>query len=255
MSGRKDDLVAGGDIAAALGLLTRLPIRVDMARATARGAGAAWAWPLAGLAVAGLAGLAGALALWVGLPAGLAAGLVLVVQVAVTGAMHEDGLADCCDGFWGGWERVRRLEIMKDSRIGAYGVIALVLSLGLRWQALAVLIAAGWLWPALLLTGLLSRVPMVALSWALRPARADGLSRGVGRADGQRLVLAAGVAGVLALAVAGGVAVAAALAVAGVTVLWGLLARARIGGQTGDVLGAAQQLAELACLCVLVALL
>ncbi len=61
----------------------------------------------------------------------------------MTGAMHEDGLADTVDGFWGGWTVQRRLEIMKDSHIGSYGVIALVLSLGLRWMALSAAVRGG----------------------------------------------------------------------------------------------------------------
>ena len=114
-----------GDLRLALGLLTRLPLpsTPDMAR----GAQAAWAWPLAGLAPAALAALAMALGSALGVLPGVAAALGLAVSVMVTGAMHEDGLADTADGLWGGWTPERRLEIMKDSRIGAYGVIALIL--------------------------------------------------------------------------------------------------------------------------------
>ncbi len=121
---------------------------MDTVAATARGALAAWAYPLVGVVVGGLGAVTGALALWLGLPAPLAAGLVLLAMIAVTGALHEDGLADTADGFWGGWDRARRLEIMKDSQIGSYGVIALILSLGLRWSALGVLIAHGTPTPA-----------------------------------------------------------------------------------------------------------
>ena len=124
------------DLPLALSLLSRLPVPVDHSRAGERAATAAWAYPLVG---AGLAGLTGGLA-WAlsaaGLPPGPAAGLVLVAQVMLTGALHEDGLADSADGLWGGWERERRLEIMRDSRIGAYGVLALGLSLLLRWACL-----------------------------------------------------------------------------------------------------------------------
>lgn len=249
--GRKGDLVQAGDLAAALGLLTRLPVRVDAGWAAARGAGAAWAWPLAGVVVGGLAALAGAVALSAGLSAGLVAGIVLGVQILATGAMHEDGLADCADGFWGGWTRERRLEIMKDSRIGAYGVIALILSLGLRWQALVVVLGEGWLWAPLMAAGALSRVPMVALMYGLAPARAGGLSRSVGRPGASVLGLAAGVAFVVGLVALGPAVMGAAVAVGMVTVIWAAAARARIGGQTGDVLGAAQQLAEIAVLLVL----
>jgi len=121
------------DITAALGLLSRLPVPVDGAKAAARGAAAAWAYPVAGFVIGALMALIASMALWLGLSAPIAAGLALTAGVIVTGAMHEDGLADSADGLWGGWEPAGRLEIMKDSHIGVYGVCALVLSLLLRW--------------------------------------------------------------------------------------------------------------------------
>ena len=250
----KDDLLDPADVPAALGLLTRLPVRVDMAHATARGARAAWAWPLAGAVVAALAGLAGALALWAGGPPLMAAALVLAAQAMLTGALHEDGLADCADGFWGGWTPGRRLEIMRDSRAGTYGVLALVLSVLIRAGALAALMAAGGWFAALVALGAMSRVPMAALQSLLPNARPGGLSDRTGRPP-RKTVLAA-----LALALLAGVAglgkglVAVALAMAAVTLVWGWIARARVGGQTGDVLGAGQQLAETAGLVTLAAL-
>ena len=162
-------LVTGGDLMAAFGLLTRLPVKVQMEQAVARGARAAWAWPLAGAAVALLAGCAGWLA--AGFGAAIAAGVMLAVMVVLTGALHEDGLADFADGIWGGQTPDRRLEIMKDSRIGSYGALALVLSLGLRWQGLTILaeqsgVAAAM---ALLALGAASRAGVV-LALAVMPA-------------------------------------------------------------------------------------
>ena len=121
---RTDALMTLGDLPAALGLLTRLPVRVNTANATARGARAAWAWPLAGVAVGAIAALAAAAAMWCGLPLGVCSLLLIAVQMIVSGAMHEDGLADIIDGLWGGWDKDRRLAIMKDSQIGTYGVLA-----------------------------------------------------------------------------------------------------------------------------------
>ncbi|MEC7259603.1 MAG: adenosylcobinamide-GDP ribazoletransferase, partial [Pseudomonadota bacterium] len=128
------------DILVALALLTRLPLPRLPDAAFQHQARVVWAFPLAGLIVGGLGALAGMLALHAGLPATVAAGLALVVHCAATGAMHEDGLADTLDGLWGGHTRERRLEIMKDSTVGAYGAIALVLSLGLRWALFAALL-------------------------------------------------------------------------------------------------------------------
>src|SRR6056297_3491159 len=114
------------DLVSAAMLLTRLPVR---GMPTARAADAAWAWPLVGLAVGLPAGVVGMAVAAAGLPGGLAAAAALTVSIVLTGALHEDGLADCADGFWGGFDRARRLEIMRDSAIGSYGVLALGLSL------------------------------------------------------------------------------------------------------------------------------
>ena len=250
----KDDIVTMGDIPAALGLLTRLPVRVDTAAAMERGARAAWAWPVAGLIVGVLAAAAGTAALRLGLTPAVAAGLVLAVQIIVTGAMHEDGLADSADGLWGGWDKARRLEIMKDSRIGTYGVLALILSVGLRWSALQMLISFGLLWPAVVLSAMLSRLPMVALMHALPAARTSGLSRSVGTPPRSTLVLATGLALGATLLLVGPWALALALAVGGVSLVWATIAMAKIGGQTGDILGTAQQLAEITALLTLLSL-
>ncbi len=236
--------MAPGDFAEALALLTRLPVRTEPTRR----ANAAWAWPLAGVPVALPAGLAAVLALWLGLSAAVAAGLALAVQIAATGALHEDGLADCADGFWGGLDRARRLEIMHDSRIGTYGVLALALALGLRWALLAGLFAADHVFAPLLAAAALSRAPMAVLMHALPGARPDGLSASTGRPSQDAATLAVVVALLAGLLSTGLAALLAAL-LAGLT-SWAVaaLARSRIGGQTGDVLGASQQLAEIGAL-------
>ncbi|MBL4916303.1 adenosylcobinamide-GDP ribazoletransferase [Szabonella alba] len=246
----RSDLPRLSDLPEALRLLTRLPLPASEA---APRPASAWAWPLAGLLVTALALLAGRLALPAG--AGIAAVVVLGVQAMLTGAMHEDGLADTADGFWGGWDRARRLEIMKDSHIGSYGVMALLVIGLLRWSALTALLAAGE-WAAVLAVGALSRAPMALLMAFLPAARTGGLSRAVGRpmasTAGGSLALAALIALPFCGVMPGALALLAALLV---TLALGALARAKISGQTGDVLGASQQLTEAACLAVLAALL
>lgn len=238
----------------ALVLLTRLPLPRLPSSAFARQAQAAWAFPLAGLAVGLPACVLGAAALALGVPTTVAAGLILAVQVMLTGAMHEDGLADTADGLWGGLTAERRLEIMKDSRIGSYGVLALILATGLRWSALAALVAQeGW-WGAVIGAAILSRAGMAGLMATLPPARAGGLSRSVGRPPAAVAACGIGLALALGLLSAGGAAMIAALCAG--AMVWGLamLARAKIGGQTGDILGASQQLAEIAALAAFLAL-
>jgi adenosylcobinamide-GDP ribazoletransferase len=243
------------DIAAALGLLSRLPVRINTDRATARGAASAWAYPLVGLILGSLACAIGQIALWFGLPNSLAAGLTLATLVIITGALHEDGLADTADGLWGGWDKNHRLKIMKDSHTGVYGVLALTLGLGLRWQALILIIDHNVLWPAVLVTAMISRAAMVPIMARLPHAREDGLSRSVGRPTTQTALIACGIAAfacVILLQINGLWLLTAALLV---TLTCAAIANAKIEGQTGDILGATQQINEIAMLLTLAACL
>ena len=243
-------LIRPADILTALGLLSRLPVPVHD---DARQAQAAWAYPVAGLVLGGLAALLGLALSGLGLPPPLVALGALATLVALSGALHEDGLADAADGLWGGWTRAQRLEIMTDSHIGTYGVVALGLGLGARWAALWLLFAAGpaQAVPAILASAALSRAGMPALMAILPHARAGGLSRRVGSVRVRTAALAAGLAALVAWLLLGGVVFWA--------LLWGgaalcgiaALARHKIGGQTGDILGASQQIVEITVLAVL----
>lgn len=237
------------EIAGALMLLTRLPVPP---RLSARhGAVGAWAWPLTGLAVGGVGAVAATLVTPLGAP--VAAAVALAAMAAATGGLHEDGLADTFDGLWGGQTPARRLEIMKDSHIGSFGVLALIFVTLIRWQALTVLLAAGQ-WGVLLAAACLGRAPMAAIAAALPNARGRGLSATTGRPD----IGTAAAGAILALLVAVLTApapVTMALAAGLAALVIALLARARIGGQTGDILGASQQLAETAALAVCVSAL
>ncbi|WPY93071.1 adenosylcobinamide-GDP ribazoletransferase [Limimaricola variabilis] len=229
---------------AALGLLTRLPVQPAPLRPEG-----VWAFGLAGLAVGGLAAALYWLALAMGLPTGPAAALALAAQVLLTGGLHEDGLADCADGLWGGFERAGRLEIMRDSRVGSYGVLGIGLTLLLRWSALVV---AGPL--GLVAAAVLSRAAMIWPMHWLPHARKDGLARLAGRPSMRATGLAFGLATLLALPFAGwGLLVALPLA-AMAALACSCIAKAKIGGQTGDVLGATQQMAEIVVLLGLAAL-
>lgn len=243
------------DLPAALGLLTRIPVPVDGDLATQRGAMAAWAWPLAGGIVGAIvAGLAFAFQ-WMGLPLPLAAILALFCQVMLTGALHEDGLADTADGLWGGYDRARRLEIMKDSRIGAYGVIAIILSLAARGAALVWVLAGPSPLLSLIAIGVISRLPMVLLMGAMPNARGAGLAQSVGRPGVATSCLATGLAVLIGALCVGGALLPLLLWGGIVSVGVALIARSKIGGQTGDILGASQQLAETAGLFVLASLI
>ncbi|CAN7471160.1 adenosylcobinamide-GDP ribazoletransferase [Trinickia sp. LjRoot230] len=238
-------------LCAALRYFTRVPLPGNVGTTASDLAGAIRYFSLIGALVGGLGAVVFLAALrWFPVP--LAVLLSMATTLAVTGAFHEDGLADCCDGFGGGATREDVLRIMRDPRIGAFGVIGLVMALALKWQTLAALppLLAAWL---MIAAHAASRAMAASLLITLDYARADGKAQPVA----QRLSWRAyGVVAVLGLPWlmwpdwrAGLVALLAAL-----------LARValsryfvhRLGGYTGDCLGLVQQVVELVIyLCVL----
>jgi len=195
------------------------------------------------------------------LPGAVTVGLMLAVSLLVTGAFHEDGFADTCDGFGGGATPDRVLAIMKDSRIGAYGAIGICVTLGLKWTAYAAIPAA--VFPTIVIGAhMVSRWCACGLIWRLSYVRGDDDAK-VGPIAGGlrgRDWIVSGALGALAAApfvYAGDLmphvielrALAAAVAASAITAaLMALYFRRRIGGYTGDCLGAVQQLTELAFL-------
>lgn len=246
-----EPLAKFSDISASLGLLSRLPIPVNFAEAKARGAAASWAFPVAGMVIALVVGFVVSLLLHFNVTPEIAAAIAIGTQILITGAMHEDGLADSADGLWGGWEKDRRLEIMKDSRIGTYGVLALVLSLLIRWTALSAIFAAGSVFAPLLAVAAASRLPMLALMAILPNARGSGLSASVGKPSKDTLALGTAVTLVAMVFFAGWSFVPLFLFCTLAAMLCAQIAKAKIGGQTGDILGATQQVVEMTALITL----
>lgn len=242
------------DIPLALVLLTRLPLPRLPEDAFARQSCAAWAYPLAGLVVAALACGVAWIAIWAHLPAFATAGLIVATLIITTGAMHEDGLADTADGLWGGYTSERRLEIMKDSQIGTYGVVALLLSQLLRITTIAALVGSGLL-TGVLAACLFSRAAMPALMRALPNARQSGLSHSVGVPPLSSVMAGLGLAAVLSLLLLGWSAMIPMLCALLAAALVGRIAKRKVGGQTGDILGATQQVTEIVFLLVLVGLI
>jgi adenosylcobinamide-GDP ribazoletransferase len=217
------------------------------------------AFPLAGLIIA----LPSALLVLILASASAATVLIAIVsitvQVMLTGALHEDGLSDTADGFGGGRTREKVLAIMKDSRIGTYGALALILSITLRVAALSILIdalpplAAGLSWLA---AAVLSRTLMVWHWSSLPPARADGVAASAGAPDidatRTALILGGAITLILSLTALPFHAwfLAAAVSLSGVAVFT-RHCRKRIGGHTGDTIGATQQVCESAFLATL----
>jgi adenosylcobinamide-GDP ribazoletransferase len=233
----------------ALQFFTRLPIPAWV------GFDAAWLnqasryFPLVGVVVAAITGAVYMLTAWL-FPAPVAVVLSTAAGIYATGAFHEDGFADMCDGFGGGMTPERVLEIMKDSRIGAYGAIGAICLLGLKLVTLAMLppfAAIG----SLFVAHPLSRLMATSLIWRLDYARAEGKAKPLAqKMSGGEFTIAALTAAIPALAVVAmrwltWSALIAGVIAAAVATIW--LARKfvrRIGGYTGDCLGAVQQVSE-----------
>ena len=218
-------------------------------------------WPVAGLAIGLAAGVDLAVARWLGAAPWLAAAVGLLTGVMLTGALHEDGLADTTDAFGApNADSARRLEILRDSRIGTFGALAIGFSLLLRVAALAQIAAVAGTGAALLTLAAVHALSRAAMVWPIngsKPARSDGLGAALGKPDAAIAGWTLAIGGALAFVCLVGVTPLAALLspplavamAAGATAV----ARDRIGGYTGDTLGATQQVVEIAVL-VLVAL-
>ena len=180
-----------------------------------------------------------------------AALLALVAAGLITGALHEDGLADTADGFGGGRDRDEKLAIMRDSRQGSYGIIALIATIGLRAVALAAIpgpIESGL---ALIAAHAAARAVLPAAMLWLQPAREDGLGAMAGTPGPVTMLVALAIGIFVALGMLGPVRGAVALVLSGIAVAaTAALARRQIGGYTGDVLGAFQQIGEIVMLLV-----
>jgi adenosylcobinamide-GDP ribazoletransferase len=243
------DLIA--DLRIAASFVTILPVASSEPAGDGAIARATWALPVAGLVV-GLAGaLVYAIASRFGLTSSLAALLALAATALVTGALHEDGLADTADGLGGGRTRQRKLEIMRDSRIGTYGVCALILSFGLRWSALAAIANPWAVALALCAAHTAARAGLPAFMSQVAPARPDGLSASAGSPPGRSIAIAFAV-GILALVLAlgPGKALVSLILLSLAGLMLARLAIRQIGGQTGDILGAFEQTGEILILLV-----
>jgi adenosylcobinamide-GDP ribazoletransferase len=241
------------DLCVAVAFLTRVPMPHPHGAMPPAFSRAHRAFPLVGAAIGAAVGLLYLVLAAVGLPVLAAAALALGASAILTGALHEDGLADVADGFGGGRDKAAKLEIMLDSRLGTYGALILLVSFLAKLSALAVLPKAAVV-PGMIAAYALARSILPVMAMSLPYARQDGLAATAGRPE----PATAGTAVVLALAIAFAAlpwaeAVGAALVAAAGAATMAVIARRQIGGQTGDVLGAAEQIAETAILLLLAA--
>ena len=242
------------DFKVALAFLTRIPIDVQWEDGTL--ARAFRAFPFAGMIIGAISGSVYWLATSLGLTGLLAGFAAILVSIVLTGGLHEDGLADMADGFGGGHTVTDKLAIMRDSHIGSYGMLALVLSVGIRVSAMASIAVPEMVFATLVAAGALSRGAMPALMTALPMARSDGLAVNAGQPTTKTAILAAILAAIITMLFLDFLYGLAAI----IFGLWGAvftgwLARRQIGGYTGDVVGATQQITEGAVLVTVVALI
>lgn len=248
------------DLARSIGFLSRLPMPAryfeghdgSLTRAVR-------AFPLAGSLIVLPPAALLAVLLALKLEPSVAAAVALVALTLITGALHEDGLSDTADGVGGGRTHEKALEIMRDSRIGSYGASVMILSYLLRAAAIAAIASA--LTPvstalAVIAVGALSRAALVWHWSSMPPARTDGVAVSVGAPEADSvwfgLATALAIGLVLLWPTAGLAAASAAFAAAGLaTWLVSRYIRSRLGGYTGDTIGASQQCAEMAALVAL----
>ncbi|MEH6402139.1 MAG: adenosylcobinamide-GDP ribazoletransferase [Sneathiella sp.] len=234
------------DLLVALVFLTRLPVRLNFHFSMASLKSASRCFPLVGLVVGGVAGGVFLGASLMGLSPLLSAFLSLAAQILLTGALHEDALGDVADGFGGGATRSKKMEIMRDSRVGTYAVVALILLVGIKASALSSFNNPYAVFSVILCAAVTSRGMMVLGMYFLPSARTDGLGASAGKPSLMSCVWAFLFSAVITVSLLnpfiGSIALLAAIAGA---LIISLIAYRQIGGQTGDVLGSVQQISEI----------
>src|SRR4051794_20812045 len=240
------------DFKTAVAFLTRLPMPHPQGPMPENFVRAHRMFPVVGALIGAAVGLICLALRAIGVPDLAAAALALGASAILTGALHDDGLADVADGFGGGRDKAAKLEVMRDSRLGTYGALVLVTAFVARVGALSTLPRADVIL-ALIATHALARAPLAVLA-ATMPYAREGLAASIGRPDPSVAFAASLVAAVIAfLALPAGVAMTAIIVTAASAMCFAILAQRQIGGQTGDVLGAAEQVCEVAVLLTLAA--
>ncbi|MBM08255.1 MAG: adenosylcobinamide-GDP ribazoletransferase [Magnetovibrio sp.] len=243
------------EFAIACSFLTRLPVRQSRLPHTVELSHTIHFFPIVGLLIGGLSGGAVWLTAQTGLQPLACAFVGLLVGAWITGALHEDGLADLADGL-GGNTRERKLEIMRDPNIGTFGMLTLILLIGLKASILSQLCEEEVAWSSIVVAATLSRSVMTPCMSMIAPARTDGLGYNSGRPTAKNtwkgLILGSTISIVFLGLISSLLIVAVAVAIMAL-IIW--LAHSKLGGYTGDVLGAIQQTAEVSILCVIGVLL
>jgi adenosylcobinamide-GDP ribazoletransferase len=230
-------------------LLTRLPAGTLTSQLPEL-AHARWAFPIVGCIVGGIIAASYIILSLLLLPSFAAAILAITAGLFSTGAIHEDGLADCADGFGGGQNREKKLAIMRDSAIGSYGTLSLIIIMGLRISLLSMLPAKLEIVTPIIICAVISRYAMVGYLCLLPAARQDGLGNQASgnqtSGDNISALLLAGLIALPAFVIGAFGLIYVIIAIVSVALIWGVIAKYQLGGQTGDVCGAGQIISETA---------
>lgn len=230
-------------------LLTRLPAGTLTSHLPEL-AHARWAFPIVGCIVGGIIAASYIILSLLLLPSFAAAILAITAGLFSTGAIHEDGLADCADGFGGGQNREKKLAIMRDSAIGSYGTLSLIIIMGLRISLLSMLPAKLEIVTPIIICAVISRYAMVGYLCLLPAARQDGLGNQASgnQASGDNIsaLLLAGLIALPAFVLGAFGLIYVIITIVIVALIWGVIAKYQLGGQTGDVCGAGQIICETA---------
>ena len=241
------------DVYSSIVFLTRLPAPSWPDAAHRPLAPAMWAFPLAGALVGILAGVTYGIADLVGCPPAVSAFLCIAAAIVATGGLHEDGLSDLADGAWAGTSPAARLAVMSDSRIGALGALALIVSVGARVAAVATIAEPAFVLGAMIAAGAASRATMPVVVAFGTAAKHTGLGASAGKPDFTVWAGGIALAALIAIFAAPGGWFACLVAAAAGAVLVAWFEQRTIGGYTGDVLGAVQQIAEILALALIAA--
>jgi len=238
------------EIKLAITLLTRIPIGSIKGEVPAISV-TGWVWPIIGLLIGLASGGVYLLGSYLNFPPPISALLSISISILLTGGLHEDGLADVADGFGGGHTKERKLEIMRDSRVGTYGILALIISVGFRVITVACFTEPLVAFSAILLTSAISRTAMILALSFMPVARNDGMGHTASDKSNQKIAyIALGIMSVGMIPIGFVISFSIFVILIISCTLFGWVAIRQIGGQTGDVLGTMQQIAEVTTLLV-----
>ena len=241
-----------------LSFFTRFPINFILGKRNLSGVslgGSVWAFPLVGAIIGLCAGTIYIASLYLGFSPTISAWLAVFAQIILTGGLHEDGLADTADGLASGRTIAKKLEIMKDSQIGSYGVLALIIALSLKANTISIFPSNLQTLLFFMISAACSRACIVVLMRALPPAKSDGLAKSAGRPSRER-TLASLLFALCSLLFIGNF-LTVIFAILALTVLCFIIysiAKNNFGGITGDILGATQQISEVLLLLIFIVL-